>query len=166
MIMAQRMQWNVTAWVVLVFVTAVFGRPLYLLAAEPNECMVWSVDPNLVPYIGQVDVNEVWGRLLPPGPDDVNDWELACGKYQRPPARACDPEGDPISISCLGGTSPATVYYDPNAGAWYFTAEVLPGVNLWRFAAMDASLYAEPKTSYWWVTCWGVPPQNTAPVLR
>jgi hypothetical protein len=151
----------------LVFVGVVVARPLVVMAAEPNDCLVWSCDRNLVPYLAEIgDVNESWGRLLPPTPGDVNDWQIDCGKFQRGAARACDPESDSFSIAYLGGTSPATVYHDPNAGTWWFTAEVLKGVNVWRFSATDAPLYAEPATSAWWVTCYGIAPQNTAPVLR
>jgi len=148
----------------LVFVTALFARPLYVMAADANDCIVWSCDPNLIPY--EIDVNDTWGRLLPPVPGDVNDWKVDCGKFQRSPAMACDPEGDSFSIAYVAGTSPATVYHDPNAGTWWFTAEVLAGANVWRFSAMDSPMYADPATSTWWVTCWGVKPANTAPILQ
>lgn len=160
-------RWSFQALCTLVVVGTVFARPLVLLAADANDCVVWRVDPNLVPYLADiVDVNEAWGHLLPPRPGDVNDWEIDCGKFQRLPARACDPEGDAFSIAFVAGTSPATVYQDRDAGTWWFTAEVLAGVNVWRFRATDAPLYADPATSVWWVTCWGAKPPNTAPVVR
>ena len=34
----------------LVLAAVSFARPLYILAADANDCLVWSCDPNLVPY--------------------------------------------------------------------------------------------------------------------
>jgi len=151
----------------LVVVAVCFGRPLYVMAAEPNDCVISSYDPNLVPYLTEiVDINDSWGRLLPPVPGDPNTWEIDCGKFQRAPAMACDPQEDSFSIAYVGGTTPATVYHDVNDGTWWFTAEVLAGVNVWRFSATDSPLFAEPATSWWWVTAYGMAPENTAPVLR
>jgi hypothetical protein len=149
----------------LLFVGLAQATVFAAVAAEPNACIPLIYPQTLVPY-PVPDANESWGHLLPPIPGDPNTWSRSAGKFQRPAAGACDPEGDAFGIEYLGGTSAATPTYDPAAGAWSFTAEVLVGLNVWRFRAVDSPANAEPAESLWWVTCWGEGRANTAPVLE
>lgn len=144
----------------LVFVAVCFGRPFYILAAEPNDC-IQSDYSRVVPFpIPAADVNEPYGSILGPVSGDPNAWEVPAGAWKRDWSRCCDPQNDAIYIAALGGTSAAEVQIDGDAGKWSFAAVVVEGLNLWRFEARDDKGASRIVT----VVVWGR--KNEPPVLQ
>jgi len=120
----------------LVFVSAAQGAT-FGAYADPNACVQqdWS---RIVPFaLPEAEPNMPYGSILGPVPGDPNVWEVPAGPWKRDWARACDPEGDPVSVQFLGGSGPAAPQVDAQAQRWTFAAEVLDGINLWRFEASD-----------------------------
>lgn len=145
----------------LAFVGLAMGRPLVLLAADPNACGPQQDYRRSMPMVDRLpaDPNLATGAVLGPVPGDPNTWDIAAGPYKRDYARACDPEGDEFSIRYLGGTSPAEPQLDRDTGRWTFAAIAVVGLNAWQFEASDGR-----ATRRVWVMAWGL--ADEPPVLE
>jgi len=144
----------------LVFVTAVFGRPLYVIAAEPNDCIQGDYSIAMARHgIVVPDPNVIVGPVLGPVSGDPNAWEVPAGQWKRDWARYCDPQGDDVVIACVGGTNSAEVQIDKQASRWSFAAVVLEGLNCWQFEASDGK-----DKRVVTVVVWGL--KNEPPVLQ
>lgn len=156
-------QWSVTACVVLVLVgMGSVQATVFAAVAEPNACVQvdWS---RLVPAsfgLPAAEPNQPYGSILPWTPGDANGWEVSAGSLKREWARCCDPQGDGVTVACLGGTSAAEVVVDAERELWTFSAVVVEGLNLWRFEARDDKGAARIVT----VVAWGL--RNEPPVLE
>lgn len=161
--MSHVMKWSVTACVVLVVVGMGSAQAtVFAAVAEPNACVQadWS---RLVPEtfgLPEPDPNVPYGSILGPVPGDGTSWELAAGAWKRDWGRYCDPEGDGVTVACVGGTSAAEVVLDAERELWTFSAVVIEGLNLWRFEAKDDKGAARIVT----VVAWGR--RNEPPVLE
>lgn len=161
--MSHGMKWSVTACVVLVVVGMSSAKAtVFSAVAEPNACVQadWS---RLVPAtfgLPDADPNVPYGSILGPVPGEGTSWEIPAGPWKRDWARCCDPEGDGVTVACVGGTSAAEVVVDAERELWTFSAVVIEGLNLWRFEAKDDKGAARIVT----VLAWGRP--NTAPGLE
>lgn len=143
----------------LVFVGVCLGRPLYVLAADPNACIQSDYRNTMDFEIPYEDPNDSFGAILGPIPNDSNSWNVAEGAWKRDWAKYCDPEGDPIAIAYLGGTSPALISMDVASSKWSFSSIVVQGINVWRFETSDGK--ATRKVT---IMAWGV--KNESPVLQ
>jgi len=148
----------------LVFVGVCFGRPLVVMAADPNACGPQQdyrlAVPGALPVDPNADPNLAEGVVLGPVPGDPNAWDLAAGQWKRPWARICDPEGDTYRVEFLGGTSAAEVQVDPANGLWTFAAEAVVGLNAWCFRASDE----HEASRIVWIVGFGL--LNEPPVLE
>ena len=139
-------------------------------AADPN-CVPVAYSPSLLPEA--IDPNCIVGSLLAPIPGDPNTWTLPSGRWNRPLAKACDPEGDPFTIEYAGGTLPTvSIGRDRANGMWRCSADLVPNTeavpfHVLYFETTDAPLDDEPASRTYTI-CFVVPsppPPNTAPVL-
>ena len=135
---------------------------VFSAVAEPNACVQgdWS---RMVPAtfgVPEPDPNSPYGSILGPVPGEGVSWELPVGPWKRNWGRCCDPEGDGVTVACVGGTSAAEVVLDAERELWAFAAEVVEGLNLWRFEAKDDRGAARIAT----VVAWGR--RNEPPVLE
>ncbi|MHC4712989.1 MAG: hypothetical protein ACYTAN_06920 [Planctomycetota bacterium] len=108
---------------------------LYVLA-ESDCPPVVGLDPNVVPFTFDHDPEDT---LLPLWPGDPTRWYLPTGRWTRPPALACDPDGQAMTVVCQYWTCPSqpAVIYDPNAGTWSTIIDVTPGINKAVYRATD-----------------------------
>ena len=108
--------------------TVVSARALYVLAGSSSCEPLPPIDVSTMPFVYTHDANDI---LLPLFPGDPTRWDLPAGiPYVRPPALACDPDGQLIKrIACQYYTCriKPTVLYDPNAGTW--TTTIIPDVG-------------------------------------
>ena len=146
------MQMKLLAFVV----AALLGRPLYVLAEDPN-CVQPEYLVSRLP--AGLDPNLVEGLLLPPVPGDEATWKVAVGKFNRT-AAACDPEGHSFELSLVASTAPVTLSLDAAAATWTLATESLPGVNCVVVEATDAYGAAQRFTVLWLGT------GNRPPVLE
>lgn len=130
------------------------ARPIVLLS-DPNACVPRDYRQVVPAWVGLPA--EVEGRILPPIPGDPNIWEVPRGEFSRT-ARACDPDGDPFTVTFISGTSPATVSLNLQDGTWTLRATVGKGLNQWSLRADDGE-----DSQVFAVVCVG---ENLAPVLE
>lgn len=119
----------------------VLASPTMLyVVAEPlaaGECVLVDHREAVPEWVSLPDPDKLPGYVLPPFPEDPNRWELPRGLFVRT-GRACDPDGDDFVVEYVGGTTPATVTLDLEAGTWTMEVDAVHGgFNSWVFTARD-----------------------------
>jgi hypothetical protein len=140
------------------------ARQLVVLAAGGADCVQVGYDVRLVPYA--IDPAAVRGSLLPPVPGEPSIWMLRPGKWNRPRAICCDPNGYDVDVVYAGGTlSNVTVDVNNVDHTWSCAAELVPGDQVLYFEATNRPRFGLPAKRVVTILFRVPEPTNLQPVL-
>jgi hypothetical protein len=132
-------------------VIGAFADNWLVVMAQPNCVPGMSLGPQDVPFEFDHDANDI---LLPLFPGDPTRWDLPKNRtWMRPPAMACDPDDQAISVVCmwyeingqevLDRSQWPQPNYDPNTATWSPMINVKPGISKAIFRATDTDVDVE-----------------------